>query len=427
MPDARMQSRQASVIIIGGGLSGLCLAQALVRNGFDATVFERDSGPDVRGQGYRLTIDAIGSGALRSCLPSMLYQFIRDTAGKATKKGAFIFLDEKARELHRFVFDTHEGDSQGHITGQVDRRTLRQALLSGLGTRVRFGRAFARYEESRDGVIAHFEDGSSAEGGLLVGADGVNSRVRRQRLPQAAARDTGILAIFGRARITGLDSSILGDFLSEGGIMALGPKGSLFFCTTMIFREPPAKVAARLDIDFATYPADDYAMWAVAVRKRVARIPESGSGTSSELDGARPKEIALGEIKEFSQDYKLLVEKTDADQTIPVPIRAMPRLKPWRPNRVTLMGDAIHAMPPYGAHGANTALRDAQTLAEGLAAGNLGYIEKTIGSYESVMRDYSYPAVQGALRMMKFATAAFPLKRTIFRTFAKIGTAFSRK
>ena len=61
-----MRSRQPSVTIIGGGLSGLCLTQALIRNGLEATVFERDSGPDVRGQGYRLTIDAIGSEALRA-------------------------------------------------------------------------------------------------------------------------------------------------------------------------------------------------------------------------------------------------------------------------------------------------------------------------------------------------------------------------
>lgn len=85
-------------------------------------------------------------------------------------------------------------------------------------------------------------------------------------------------------------------------------------------------------------------------------------------------------------------------------------------------------MPPYGAHGANTALRDAQTLAAGLiASGSESHIAETIGSYESAMRDYSYPAVLGALRMMKFATAAFPFKRAIFRSVAKIGSVFSRR
>jgi salicylate hydroxylase len=59
-------------IIIGGGLSGLCFAQALTRAGADVVVCERDAGADVRGQGYRLTIDEVGSAALHACLPEPL-------------------------------------------------------------------------------------------------------------------------------------------------------------------------------------------------------------------------------------------------------------------------------------------------------------------------------------------------------------------
>jgi hypothetical protein len=49
---------------------------------------------------------------------------------------------ERTRELHRFSFDLEAGERRGHITGQVDRRTLRQALLSGLRDHVRFGNTF---------------------------------------------------------------------------------------------------------------------------------------------------------------------------------------------------------------------------------------------------------------------------------------------
>src|SRR5262249_32918301 len=177
-------------IIVGGGLSGLCLAHALVAAGRPVAVFERDPGPGVRGQGYRLTIDETGSNALRACLPSRNYDFIRATAGVAGKTGAFVFLDERARELHRFSFDLEAGERRGRITGQVDRRTLRQALLSGLYDRVHFGKAITRYEERPGGVVAHFSDGSAEEADILIGADGVNSRVRRQHVPEAEPRDT---------------------------------------------------------------------------------------------------------------------------------------------------------------------------------------------------------------------------------------------
>src|SRR5262249_28214088 len=125
-------------IIVGGGLSGLCLAHGLLARGNAVTVFERDAGRDVRGQGYRLTIDGRGREALRASLPQRNYEFIRATAGRAGKTGAFVFLDDRARELTRFSFDLEDQDRRGHITGQVDRGVLRQALLSGLEDHTRF-------------------------------------------------------------------------------------------------------------------------------------------------------------------------------------------------------------------------------------------------------------------------------------------------
>src|SRR5262245_20434 len=88
-------------IVVGGGLSGLCLAHALLAKGAAVTVFERDAGRDIRGQGYRLTIDDTGSEALRACVPQRNYDFIRATSGRAGRTGAFVFLDDRARELTR--------------------------------------------------------------------------------------------------------------------------------------------------------------------------------------------------------------------------------------------------------------------------------------------------------------------------------------
>jgi 2-polyprenyl-6-methoxyphenol hydroxylase-like FAD-dependent oxidoreductase len=80
-------SAPAKTIIIGGGLSGLCLAQALQRTGGEVIVYERDRSADIRGQGYRLTIDEIGSDALRTCLPAKTYDFIRSTSSASSRVG----------------------------------------------------------------------------------------------------------------------------------------------------------------------------------------------------------------------------------------------------------------------------------------------------------------------------------------------------
>ena len=81
----------------------------------------------------------------------------------------------------------------------VSRITLRQVLLSGLDGVVQFGKTFTHYQEGVSGrVIAHFDDGTTAEGDILVAADGGGSRVRRQFLPGARRIDTGVVGIAGK-------------------------------------------------------------------------------------------------------------------------------------------------------------------------------------------------------------------------------------
>src|SRR5882757_4880294 len=58
------------------------------------------------------------------------------------------------------------------------------------------------FEDNGDSVTALFEDGSSATGRLLVGADGANSRIRKQYLPGATQTETGLIAIGGKQALT---------------------------------------------------------------------------------------------------------------------------------------------------------------------------------------------------------------------------------
>lgn len=69
---------------------------------------------------------------------------------------------------------------------RADRAKLRQWLMTKLN--IHWGKRFTYYEETSKGVTAYFEDGTSYTGDILVGADGVNSRVRSQLLPDPAAR-----------------------------------------------------------------------------------------------------------------------------------------------------------------------------------------------------------------------------------------------
>jgi len=76
-----------------------------------------------------------------------------------------------------------------------------------------------------------------------------------------------------------------------------------------------------------------------------------------------------------------------------IPFGFLEPAPPWEPSRVTLIGDAAHAMLPTLGLGANLALRDAGHLLDQLSAaarGEVGLVA-AIGAYEQEMRDYVYP------------------------------------
>ncbi|MFE6798335.1 FAD-dependent oxidoreductase [Paenibacillus chitinolyticus] len=93
-------------------------------------------------------------------------------------------MTEKFTEL--LSLDVHSDTDPINSEKSVSRMTLRQVLLTGLEDVVHFDKKFSRYEQLPNGKVrAFFEDGSSAEGDMLVGADGANSLVRGQfcRMP----------------------------------------------------------------------------------------------------------------------------------------------------------------------------------------------------------------------------------------------------
>ena len=88
------------VLIIGGGIGGLTLAQGLSREGVSATVYERDRTPTDRLQGYRVHISPTGSLGLHECLPPNLFEVFDRTCGSQTV--AVRFFTEQMRVLLAF-------------------------------------------------------------------------------------------------------------------------------------------------------------------------------------------------------------------------------------------------------------------------------------------------------------------------------------
>src|SRR5881398_3285415 len=146
------------VIVVGAGLGGLALAQALRRSGVEVAIYERDRTSTDRLQGYRLHINKQGSRALHECLPPNLFEAFVLTCGQPNT-GIGVFT-HRLRELAWFGADTDTAQNPIDSFKSASRISLRQVLLAGLDDVVHFDRAFTRYEIVDDQVVAHFADGT---------------------------------------------------------------------------------------------------------------------------------------------------------------------------------------------------------------------------------------------------------------------------
>jgi salicylate hydroxylase len=188
-------SKPFHVLIIGGGIGGLTLAQGLKRAGISSAVYERDRTPGDRLQGYRVHISPTGGLALHECLTPHLFEIFDRTCGAPTS--AVRFFTEQMRLLLAFEGDLVANTDPVAHHRSASRITLRQLLLAELDN-VHFGKTFERYEDRGGRIAVCFEDGSSAEGDVLVAADGGGSRVRRQFLPDSQRIETGVVGIAGK-------------------------------------------------------------------------------------------------------------------------------------------------------------------------------------------------------------------------------------
>jgi salicylate hydroxylase len=409
-----MPDNSPHILVIGGGIGGLCLAHGLRRYGVSAAVYERTRTRTDWLQGYRIHISPHGAAALHACLPPAQWEAFVATAGKPS--AGFAFLTEQLRDLlflpHGLLAGEQAGPERGHHS--VSRITLRHVLLSGLDDVVHLGKEFTRYEQAPDGrVTAFFADGTSATGDVLVGADGANSRVRQQYLPDAHRLDTGIVAVAGKLPLTDQTRAWLPERLSGSVNNIMPPRDSFLF--TAVWEGDQQ----RLAITDPAMPAgllfdntQDYVFWAYAANR--ATYPAEPTG-----DGTTLRDMVATMIGGWHPALQRLVGESDPATVAPVIIRAMAPVRPWPPSCVTLLGDAIHSMTPMAGIGANTALRDASLLGSKLAGTDPQKLTSAVGQYETEMRQYGFAAVKLSLRNAGQATSG-PISRAAFRAMLRV-------
>ncbi|WP_433121116.1 FAD-dependent oxidoreductase [Micromonospora sp. CA-246542] len=396
-----MSTTGPHVLVIGAGTGGLCLAHGLRRAGISVAVYERHRHSGEGLLGYRVGIGPTGSRALRDCLPPQLFATFLATC--ARPPSYFNVVTQGLRETASFELrPTVDPVRTEH---SVARMVLRQVLLTGLADVVHFDKTFVRYEQHDDGTVtAHFADGTTATGDLLVAADGTHSAVRRQYLPHAVIRDAGTINIATRIPLTAQTRGLVPERVAKGISLIFGAGGTMGVLHVMEFKWDANRTikpgvgdddAALLRAwsGLSEHTSADYInliIWSTA-----RRFPSD----VLERRGEDLKRVALDLTPNWHPDLRELLRISDPGSVLPIRVSTSEPTPPWKSSTVTLLGDAIHTMTPGRGVGANTALRDARLLCQqltGAAAGDKTLVQ-AVADYEATMVPYGFARVAESL------------------------------
>jgi 2-polyprenyl-6-methoxyphenol hydroxylase-like FAD-dependent oxidoreductase len=308
--------RDTAVLIVGGGIAGLTAAVALGKSGIDSLVFE---------QAEDVQRVQVGAGV------SLGYNVAR----AFRHLGLLDELTEVAVPIERFRFVTDKGKLLGTppgIDGELSQGILRpvfhEFLVSIIGEdRVQVGAKLVRFEQDDDGVTAHFADGRTARGDVLIGADGLRSTVRAQLLGESEPRYAG--------------------FCARQGVVE-----------TDVAEEGTWQTALGRGQHFKSYPVGRGCIyWTAATNE-----PLGGKEK-----GAALKRTVLERFGDWPDPIRPLVEATDESRTYFAEAYDRDPVERWGEGRVTLLGDAAHPMTWNRGQGASQGVEGAVLLAKQLA------------------------------------------------------------
>jgi 2-polyprenyl-6-methoxyphenol hydroxylase-like FAD-dependent oxidoreductase len=377
------------VLILGAGVSGLTLAQGLLKASIPFRLFERDPTLKTRSQGYRFRIQSPGVAALREVLTPAVYGEIERTCAYLAST-AVIHLDAltgKGMEGPKGV-PVMDGEL---APLNVDRTVMREVLSRGVEGRIQFGMEFERYEITAEGVEVSFSDGTKVEGCLLVGADGARSRVKRQLVPDDVLLDTEGRFLFGKTVLTAEVCETFNKDALEGMAMVRDQSGSN---PLSLLLEPMRFTKS----DNITLPYD-YIYWVLIAHTDRFAMSDS---TLLRLSSEEAATLAERLTSHWDASIKPLFANQNREQTAMLRIASSkPTLPQWNgEGRITLIGDAAHAMSPTAGAGATTAVRDAARLAQMIEIHGLS--AESLAKYETGMRAYAEVPIQRSLFGGKF-------------------------
>ncbi|MCB9640342.1 MAG: FAD-dependent monooxygenase [Myxococcales bacterium] len=328
------QSEADRVLVVGGGIAGLAMAICMLRQGRSVEVVERAE-----------TWRPLGAGIVLQCNATAVLRLL-GVEGAIKKRGRLLedgdFAEQSGRSLSQLtlrVMTEKFGPSYG-----IHRALLHESLLEACeGADIHMGETVTSIEQQGERAQVTFSSGRSGEYDLVIGADGLHSKVRELIWPEAPKEPTYAGYVCWR-----------------------------FICENVIQRNHMTEMVGR-GRRFGLVPIGDNKLYCFTT-------------LSAPADYGADNKDPLGLLRELFKDFGGDVPAVLASLTEETPILWHPLAdidQPyWYRGRVVLIGDACHAMTPNMGQGAAQALEDVGILGSLLHQG--GSIEEVLQKYRKV-------------------------------------------
>lgn len=309
-------------LVVGGGIGGMSTAISLRKQGIEVDLIDLDPNWRVYGAGITITGATLRAFKVLGILDAVMSQ--------AYTGDGIQICDVNGNHLHRVPTPAADGSDAPGCGGIM--RPILHKILSGLtlelGTSVRLGITVDSIESDAEGVEVQFSNGDRGRYDLLVGADGVFSRVRTLLFPHAP-----------RPQYTGQ---------CVWRIVAPRPTS---IDRRHFFLGGPAKVGLT--------PVSQSQMYMFLLET----VPKRHPMPDQELPEALRRLLQgyggiLSEIREsLGPDSNIVLR----------PLEGFLLPRPWQKGKAILIGDAAHPTTPQLASGAGLAVEDGLVLAEEIA------------------------------------------------------------
>ncbi len=318
------------IIVAGAGIGGLTAAACLLKAGFEVSVFEQAQQLSEVGAGIQISANAarvydhigvLDQIIAKGCLPES-YRFRMFDDGELLQS---IPLGQTYSALHGVPYVTiHRADLHKILVHHL------QSLAPGA---MALTKRVVSFEENMESVSVHFSDGTSAEGDMLVAADGFKSIIRTQMFGDVPAKYTGD-AIW---RVMVPMHALPREYQATDVDIWVGPRKHA-----------------------VTYPLRNGELM-----NFVACIEYDQWDDESWLS-AKPWSELRDDFLGWHPIFQEIIQVVERDQCYRWAMMERVPIPNWSSRRVTLLGDAAHPTLPYMAQGAAMAVEDAAVLARAL-------------------------------------------------------------